>query len=297
MTQDHPHILTPGLILNVTCLLIVIGGAVLSLFWHHPTLVRVRQLTLLPFIFCVCTSVIYCISSISVASLYANCGPWDLTGRYVVPLIIAIPYFLAAVVTLLWTSPETKSTQIDATPTPVQRDGTHRHITVGSALQSVLLVGVLLVYFSTQAYAYVKSDPHNTFQTSGCVSAPGDDTPIITYMQQQHIRYALATAWIGDPLTFKTDTKILVTEIRSRIPGKSDIVLHSEQYSLIMFVMHDDPQPQILQVLKEKRMNYSVKRFFSVPGRDVMIITPLYRTIPITDPDIARALQALHDQC
>jgi hypothetical protein len=297
VTQNHPHLLTPGLLITGTCLLIAIGGIMLSLFWHHPTLVRLRHLTLFPFIFCVCTSVIYCLSSISTASLYANCGPWDLTGRYVVPLIIAIPYFLAAVVTLLWTSPGTKNTQSDTTSSSVQRGVTHRHISVGSVLRQVLLVGILLVYFSTQADAYVTSDPHNTFQTSGCVSAPGDDTPIITYMQQHHIRYALATDWIGDPLTFKTDTQLVVAEFKSRLPGESERVLQSKRYSLIVFANHDGPQPPILHILQEKHIRYAVKRFFSVPRRDVMIITPLDQTIPITDPDIAHVLQSLHDLC
>jgi len=297
VTQDHPHILTSGLVITGLCLLFVVGGITLSLFWKHPTLVHIRQMTLLPLIFCTCTSIIYCVSSISVASLYANCGPWDLTGRYVVPLIIATPYFLAAVIAL--SCPSTKN--VFKVPAPVDQSVSSWNDIVQSAksrtVRSVMLVAVLLLYFSTQAYAYVQSSPYNTFKTSGCVSAPDNDAPIIAYLQQQHVRYALATAWIGDPLTFKTNIQLLVTEIKSRIPDKSALVLQSKGYSLIMFAKHDDPQPPILRALQQKHIYYKVKRFVSVPGRDIIVITPLDQTIPIRDPVIASALQPLHDQC
>ncbi len=296
VTQNHPQILTPGLVINGTCLAIVIGGIVLSLFWRRPLLVHMRKLTLLPLLFLTCTSVVYCVSSIAVASIYAGCGPWDLTGRYVVPLVIGLPFILAAVVTLLWSPSEESDVQAETDSASVQQSTTY-HFTKENILRSVLLATILLVYFSTQGYAYGKSSSHNTFQTSGCVAAPADATPIINYMLQQHIHYALATSWLGDPLTFKTNGKILVTQEKNRVQSMSDTVLHSDRYSLLFFANHNDSYPLILQKMDARHITYRVQRFQTVPGRDVMVITPLNQTVSPSDPYFTNVFQQIHDGC
>ena len=296
VTQNHPHLLTPGLVINGTCLAIVIGGIGLSLFWRRPLLIRMRKLTLFPLLFLACTSVVYCVSSIAVASLYAGCGPWDLTGRYVVPLVIALPFFLAAVVTLLWL-PSGETDAHAKTDAVSAQHNTLPSSTEAKRLRSVLLSALLLLYYSTLGYAYIQSSSHNTFQTSGCVSAPADATSIITYMQQQHIHYALATSWIGDPLTFKTNGKILVTQERNRVQSMSERVLHSDRYSLLLFANQGNSHPLILQKMDAKHITYRVQRFVTVPGREIMVITPLNQTVSPFDPYFTDVFQQIHDGC
>ncbi len=334
VTQNHPQILTAGFVINGACIAIVIGGITLSLFWRRPLLVQMRKLTLLPLLFLACTSVVYCVSSIAVASIYAGCGPWDITGRYVVPLVIGLPFMLAAVVTLLWSPPEESDIQAEnvsisvewaqghsqGDAPPIQQNMVRRRFAYGrgilllmhlanelrssfrsgkmqGGLRVPLLVAILLVYFGTQSYTYVKSNSHNTFQTSGCTAAPADATPIINYMLQQHIHYALATSWLGDPLTFKTNGKILVTQEKNRVQSMSDTVLHSDRYSLLFFANHNDSYPLILQKMDAKRITYRVQRFQTVPGRDVMVITPLNQTVSPFDPYFTDVFQQIHDGC
>src|SRR5438270_12132502 len=100
LTAANPHIVTFGLVVSVCCIIIISGGICLSAFWHHPLLVCLRQLTLLPFLFMACTSIIFCASSISIVAFHGGCSSLDPAGRYTVPLVIALPFFLAAVFTL-----------------------------------------------------------------------------------------------------------------------------------------------------------------------------------------------------
>ena len=61
---------------------------------------RIRQLTLLPLLFMACASIIFCTASIAIYAIYSGCSSWDLVGRYVVPLVIALPFLIAAVFTI-----------------------------------------------------------------------------------------------------------------------------------------------------------------------------------------------------
>ncbi len=301
VTQNHPQILTASFVINVVCLAITVSAVALSLFWSRPLLARLRKLTLLPLIFLACTSVVYCLSSIAVASVYAGCGPWDLTGRYVVPLVVGLPFILAAVVTVLWFPRDEANGQVESNSTSVETGqgerSSFRSGKMQEGLQVPLLVAILLVYFSTTGYAYLKSSSHNTFQTSGCIAAPADATSIIHYMEQQHIRYAVGTGWVGDPLTFKTDGKILVTQDRYRVQSLSDTVLHSDRYSLLFLVDSAGPEPLILQKMDARHITYRTQRFETIPGKDLIVITPLSQTVSPLDPYFKDAFQQIHDGC
>ena len=165
------------------------------------------------------------------------------------------------------------------------------------SLRVPLLIVILLIYFSTVGYAYLKSSSHNTFQTSGCIAAPADATPIINYMEQQHIRYAIATSWVGDPLTFKTNGKILVTQERNRVQSMSDTVLHSDRFSLLFLVNHHDTHLLILQKMDARHITYRTQRFETVPGKDLIVITPLNQTVSPLDPYFKDAFQQIYDGC
>jgi len=97
VTVANPHILTFGLAIIVFCFAISVASVLLSLFWHHPLLLRIRQLTLLPLLFIACASLIFCTASIAIYVVYSGCSSWDLLGRYVVPLVIALPFLIAAI--------------------------------------------------------------------------------------------------------------------------------------------------------------------------------------------------------
>jgi hypothetical protein len=295
VTQGHPGVLTPGLIVNGICIGLAGLAILFSLFWYSPTLIRVRQLTVLPFVFMVVTSLIYCSSSIVAREIeLAGCGQTDSTGRYAVPLAIVLPFFLAAFVTLFW---QTTSLQ-PATHEALRIEQPHRsslHLSIRA-----LLLALLAVYFSTQFYAYAVSSPQNTFKNAGCRKAPASDTAIIDYMRQIHLSYAFATGWIGDPITFNTDESIIVTEPPSiaRIPANSLKVSHASHYGLLLFDQTSDTTPTILKLLNKYHYEYAVRRFPTIPGWDVMVISTPQQNISLTDPRFSGLLRTqLYDQC
>ncbi len=100
VTVANLHILTFGLVVSTCCLAISVACVNLSVFWPHLLLVRMRQLTLLPLLFFLCASIIFSTASIAVTALISRCGPWDIVGRYTVPLVIALPFFIAAAITI-----------------------------------------------------------------------------------------------------------------------------------------------------------------------------------------------------
>src|SRR5438552_1241838 len=94
------HALTLGLglfCLCASCLLFL-----LSLFWHHPQLLRIRQLVALPLLYAVCVSIAFCTSIIATAGLISL--QHDIAGRYAAPIMLVLPFFFAAVFTLAYTS-------------------------------------------------------------------------------------------------------------------------------------------------------------------------------------------------
>nr|BBH93163.1 hypothetical protein KTA_13620 [Thermogemmatispora argillosa] len=308
VTQNHPAVLTPGLVINGLAMALAVIALLLSRIWPRPTLLCLRRLTLLPILFALCLTVIYCLDPLAVASVYSGCGPWDLTGRYVVPLVIVLPFFLASAVTLCWygsAAIENKPSSVSLAPPPSEpqaeppapRPVSEQRPIWQSLLRPALLLLLLACYFSTQFSAYAVANTHNTFETSGCVKAPGDYTPIITYLRQQQISYALATAWVGNPITFITNQQILVTEPRARLPEYSQRVLHAAHYALLLFVRQNNSQPAIVEALQQKHWRYTLKRFPTVPGWELMVvITPDHNVSP-TDPAFRQALRQLYNLC
>ncbi|MBX5449596.1 MAG: hypothetical protein IRZ24_05965, partial [Thermogemmatispora sp.] len=307
VSQNHPAVLTPGLVINGLAMALASSATLFSWAWPRPTLLCLRRLTLLPLLFTLCLTLIYCLDPLAVASVYSGCGPWDLTGRYVVPLVIVLPFFLASAVTLCWYgsaatdsqsspgSPASPATALPArslTPQPVSKWPAWQ-----SLLRPTLPLLLLACYFSTQFSAYVVANTHNTFETSGCVKAPGDYAPIIAYLRQEHISYALATAWVGNPITFITNQQILVTEPRARLPEYSQRVLHAAHYALLLFVRQSNTRPAIIQALQQRHWRYTVKRFPTVSGWELMVvITPDHNVSP-TDPAFRSALRQLYNLC
>jgi len=157
---------------------------------------------------------------------------------------------------------------------------------------------VLAIYFCLQGVAYIQTDPRYTFQGTGCISAnPTDQGSIINYMQHARIRYAWATGWLGDPITFKTNGALLVTERPGRIQANSNTVLHADRPGIFFLVRHDDLHPTILKALGAKNVTYHIERFYSEPGIDLLLVTPLNRTISPLDPAFAKLFQNVFRGC
>ena len=162
--------------------------------------------------------------------------------------------------------------------------------------------GVIALYFGVQCLTYVQTNAGYTFQTSGCTTAPANNDPIIAYMQQRHIHYAWASFWIGNPIMFKSDGEIILADPRivtirtfgNRIPANTTAVPHAVLPSVLTLISSYDAHPQLLQVLDAEKLKYQVARFPSEPGFDLLIVTPLNRSI---SPFTASSLGAWFAGC
>jgi hypothetical protein len=299
----NPHIVTFGLLVSVFCLALCAASVCLSFFWRHALLVRIRQLTLLPLLFFICTSIIFCTASITLSAFYSSCGPSDSVGRYVVPLVIALPFFIATAFTIpAMIAQERKKAQMQEKEdikdiSPLISRPTSTRLTLLAAIQASLLV-VLVLYFCLQGAAYLRANSRYTFQGTGCISSnPTDQYPIINYMQHAHIQYAWATGWLGDPITFKTNGALIVTERPGRIPANNNTVLHADRPSIFFLVRHNDLHPAILKAVDAKNITYHIERFYSEPGIDLLLVTPLNRTISPLDPAFNNLFQKVFRGC
>jgi len=303
VTIANAHLMTFGLAVSVCCFGISIASVILSVFWHHPLFMRIRQLTLLPLLFMACASIIFCTASIAIYAIYSGCSSWDLVGRYVVPLVIALPFLIGAVFTIpammledrkkTDTPGEDAKQDISRLATPANSS----RLPLLKAIQVGLLV-VLTIYFFSQGVAYIQADSRNTFQGTGCISAnPTDQSPIINYMQQAKIRYAWAAGWLGDPITFKTNGALLVTELHGRIQANSNAVLHADRPGIFFLAQHDDTHPALLKVLDTDHVTYHIERFYSEPGVDLLLVTPLNRTVSPLDPAFNNLFQVVFRGC
>jgi len=167
-----------------------------------------------------------------------------------------------------------------------------------SRLPALLALLVLAAYFIAQGFAYVQADPSYTFQGTGCVAAnPTNLDPIIRYMQQENIRFGWATGWFADPITFETDGAIIVTQPDGRIGANDGAVFHADRPSILTLVRHDDLHPAILKLLDANNVTYRVARFYSEPGVDALVVTPLNRTVSPFDSHFTDMFKKVFSGC
>jgi hypothetical protein len=107
-------------------------------------------------------------------------------------------------------------------------------------------------------------------------------------MQQEHIHYAWASNLLGYPIVFKTNSNIIVVDplplmhpsiAINRIPSYTDAVKNADRPAFLVFVQHGNPHPRLLQLLDADHVTYHAKFFPSENGVDVMVVTPLSRTV------------------
>jgi hypothetical protein len=293
VSYANPRLLTFSLLVGGFCLFASIAAIGVSFFWRAPLLVNTRRLTGYALLFAVCSTAVFSISAVSIRALEVGCGPWDLVGRYATPLLVALPFFVAAIFTITSVYVQERGTGRTLTQSENGTEPTTRaqsiRATTRSPFTMVALGGllvVLLVYLGLQSYAYFTADPGYTFQTSACTMAPANNDPIIAYLQSQHIKYVWSHGWMGDPIAFKTDGAIVTADARfltgyqpylGRIQAYTLAVWRADRPSVLILVHHNDSTK--LQLLTSWNITYRVASFTSEPGYDVLVVTPLNRSL------------------
>lgn len=280
------------LIFTLFCIFASTILVVTSFIWHRPALLRARHLAGLPTLFGACAAIIYCTSSSSKWSLM-GCN-LDLTGRYATPLMLAFPFFFATIFTLagIFIHEKRKKSRLqsaDGADTPAQPISAAPISRLRfSVFAQLALFALLLVYLGAQAWTYGLSNADQTFQSPYCSLVPANYDPIIAYMQQQHIQYAWATNLLGHPIIFKTNSRIIVVDpleimnpprAVNRIPTYTEAVKDAKRPSFLVFIHHGDVHPLLLRFLYARQVLYHAAFFPSEPGFDVLVVTPLSRTV------------------
>ncbi|MFL5697412.1 MAG: hypothetical protein ACJ797_09990 [Ktedonobacteraceae bacterium] len=300
MKSIHSFTLDVGLFCIVATSILV----VLSLVWHHPQLVRIRQLGALPLLFAICSAFTFCTSIASSVGLISFQN--DIAGRYATPLMLVLPFFFATTFTLAsmyigsrGAAPGGVSgvppdflpplAPEGGVPKTLSLKGLRRHHL--SLVAQAILFALLFAYVGAQVSTYVLTDPDATYQSASCPIAPAYNDPIIAYLQHEHVHYAWAITWIGNPIIFKTNDGIIMSDPRTiiyhnglgRIPAYTEAVLHADRPSMLTIVKHNDTYPTLLKILDTKQVTYKVMRFPSEPGYDVLVVTQLSRTVSVLE--------------
>ena len=299
---------TPTFVLSGICVLATVAFVALSFVRPHQLLLRVRRLTALPLVFASAVSIIFCFTE-SAASGLGSCQ-LDFAGRYATPLMLVIPFFVAtifAVAVMLESGISTTGqvTALDGEQDNVAQREAEATLSIttpaSSRLSSLLnpgsrsqravlglLVGVLILSVYLQAGLYALSDGGSASQSTLCNIAPANNDAIIAYMQKKHIQYAWANNWLAFPIVFKTHESIIISDpqpiirhipMLDRIPAYTEAVRHADRPSFLILVKYDDSHPAILKLLDAEHVTYDVARFPSHDLRDVLVVTPLNRTV------------------
>jgi hypothetical protein len=280
---------SPLLVISVLCIFFTFALIIGTFIWHHPFLLYARRLAALPALFGTCSAVLFCTSSAS-ASILSSCAD-DFGGRYAAPLVLALPFFFATAFTLIGmvlykTRPIQRTEKAAHASYARFAKGTSRQRSSVVALAG--LFALLLVYLGGQALTYQLTNPNLAFQSPYCTIAPANYDPIIDYMEQEHIQYAWATNLLGYQISFKTNNNIIVADplarihpkiAINRIPSYTKAIANADRPSFLVFVKHNDPHPQLLQLLDTRQVTYNAAFFASEPGVDVMVVTPTSRTV------------------
>jgi hypothetical protein len=63
-------------------------------------------------------------------------------------------------------------------------------------------------------------------------------------------------------------------------------VASADRASFLIFVQHGNTHPRLLQLLDAQQVTYKTAVFPSQPGVDVMVVTPINKTVsPFASPD------------
>jgi hypothetical protein len=285
--MESPFLLaihSPLLLFGLGCILASLALMLASLIWQRSWLACGRRLVALPLLFGASSAVLYCTSSASSAILLNGCQN-DFGGRYASPLVMALPFFLATVFTLaamLWYGRGQQARAVEQT--------------AGNWSDPRLLVPcvVLCAYLGGQAVTYGLTNPDEAFQSAYCTIAPANYAPILAYMEREHIQFAWATNLLANPISFETNNRIIMadplvlqhpSEVINRIPSYTSAVARTQRASFLVFVKAGEVHPALLRALDALHVTYKAAFFPSQPGVDVLVVTPLNRTVsPLESP-------------
>lgn len=285
---------SPLLLLGVSCIFLTTALLVVSWLWPHPALVQTRRLAALPVLFGACTAALYCTSSAS-ASILISCTA-DFGGHYASTLALALPFFFATVFTLASMllyeksrKPQTATARETHEAMPARTAPSVAAAARRLSLAALIALGALLLaYLGGQGVTYGLTNGDEAFQSAYCTIAPANYGPIIAYLEREHIHYAWATNLLGYQISFETDNRIILADplplihpaiAINRIPAYTNAVKNADRPAMLVFVKHGDPYPYLLQQLDAAHITYNVAFFPSQPGVDVMVVTPVNRTV------------------
>lgn len=282
---------TPLLVLGLCCLVVTIAFVTLSFLEHNPWLLRIRRLAALPSLFAICAAFIFCTSRATIYGL--NPYGLDLAGRFATPLVLVLPFFFATVFTIIGMY------IYEAGQDRAQNRPQHASLPIPlrASLLQAFLFSILLISLCAQICTYGLANADTMFASPYCGATPSNYEPIIAYMQREHIHYAWAFNFVAFPIVFETDSHIIVADpfaIRhpshsidaTRIPANSNAVLHADRPSLLVLTQHNNPDPLVLRLLNTMHITYRFARFLSGAYRDVLVVTPLNRPVPVFELDL-----------
>lgn len=298
---------TPLLLLGVLCIFASLALVAVSFSGDSPALLRARRLAALPILLGASSALLYCVSSAS-ASILISCD-LDFGGHYASPLALALPFFFATIFTLVGmffyeksksparpTTDATSAQSVQPASSPARRRL--------SLLALGAVCAVLLAYLGGQVATYGLTNPDLAFQSAYCTIAPANYAPIISYMEREHIHYGWATNLIASPISFETDNAIIMADplvrihpsiVINRLPAYTNAVASADRPSMLILVKHGDPHPSLLQLLDSEHVTYKAAFFPSQPGVDVLVVTPLSRTVsPFESPSFDIFYCAVH---
>lgn len=161
---------------------------------------------------------------------------------------------------------------------------------------NVLLLVMLCCYLCVQAVTYQRTDIGFAFASPYCLNGPINDQPIITYLQHEHVSYVWARSFVGNPIAFKTNQSIIVSDPLAtieknapafsglnRIPAYTNAVLQADRPGILLVTRKPDHAARdLLNILAAHHIKYRTASFPAAEGYSVLVVLPLNATFAIT---------------
>ncbi|HEU5348700.1 MAG TPA: hypothetical protein VFU63_08820 [Ktedonobacterales bacterium] len=244
------------------------------LVWRGPEdSPRWRMHAGLPLLFAAIITAVFCLGT-SAWAASKNCE-YDLAGRYAVPLVLIEPFLLLALFALPFAWRSARRLRRPDVP----RDGQALMRGWRLALLALLLGGI--VQFGT----YFVSDAQAAFQSPLYRSIHQNQTQLYDYLQAHHIRYAWCNHWIGNIVTFRTNSQTICADYYDQVvkggiqrpPRTLQAVSRADRPSFILARVN--PHPILARDLDAQGIPYTIA---VLPEAGVTIITPARTVDPAT---------------
>jgi hypothetical protein len=197
----------------------------------------------------------------------------DLAGRYAVPLGLALPLVLLALLAVpsLWAALRgRRAPRLSALRLSALRRGRR------------LAVGALLVAGALQLALYPLASPTATFQSPYYDRVPARIEPLLAYLRAHEISAVWANHWLGNLLTFESAGHTISADYYDQVvqhglarpPGSLATVMGAAKPSFV--VMTAAAKPLRARELDARGVSYPLAR----PTPGVAVITPTRRVDP-----------------